>query len=211
MTVRWPLGKDTAPSAELCEAIVGLLNAEETVILPTDTLYGLHGKASSAAAAEKIGNLKGREDTKPYVVLCTAAGDLARLGVTTTEEIVAYLTDVWPASLTAILPIVKAIPASRGRLTLAVRVPPLPWLRELLEKTGPLISTSVNLSGSEPARSVEQVDPLIASRVAGIVDSGSLSGRASTIVDFSSTPPTLVRQGDFTFAQNLWKKARKSL
>ena len=80
-----------------------------------------------------------------------------------------------------------------------------------MERTGPLISTSVNRSGRPEAREVTDIEPEITGRVSGIVDSGLISGRASTIVDFTSDPPSLLREGDFAFAQTLWKKARKSL
>ncbi|HVT02613.1 MAG TPA: L-threonylcarbamoyladenylate synthase [Thermoanaerobaculia bacterium] len=212
MTTRWPASdRESGPGDDALKAIAMLIRDDEVVILPTDTVYGLHGKALSETAAARIGELKGRADDKPYVVLCATPRDLDLMGVTATSDITSYLIEAWPASLTAVLPIEVPIPASRGKLSLAIRIPRLPWLRHLMESTGPLISTSVNRSGGPEASEVADIEPEIAGRVSGIVDSGPISGRASTIVDFTSDPPSLLREGDFAFAQNLWKKARKSL
>lgn len=211
MTSHWSADREVGPGAQELQDIASLLGQDQVVILPTDTLYGFHGRALSEVASGVISDLKGRDDQKPYVVLCAGIGDLEVLGVRAGSDAIACLSTIWPAPLTAILPLDAPIPASRGKCTLAIRIPMLPWLRLLIGSTGPLISTSVNRSGQPEARDVAGLNGDMTAQVSGIVDSGLISGLPSTIVDFTGWPPRVVREGAFTFAQDLWKKTRKTL
>ena len=111
----------------------------------------------------------------------------------------------------AVVALEKPIAASRGSTTLAVRVPAIRWLRELLDLTGPLVSTSANRSGEPPLTSVEQLSSDLQDVLDAVVDAGPLEGKPSTIVDFTGDEPRLIREGDRLFTQKVWKTLRKSL
>src|SRR5205085_3921752 len=123
----------------------------------------------------------------------------------------AGLESLWPAPLTAVLPLRHPVAASRGASSLAVRIPAIPWLRELALRTGPLASTSANRSGNPPVSAPEELVSGVAKSVDGVVDAGFIRGEPSTIVDFTQTSPTLLREGNATFAQKVWKTLWKSL
>jgi L-threonylcarbamoyladenylate synthase len=155
--------------------------------------------------------LKEREETKPFVVLAASLDQLALLGVDAPPETLAALGSIWPAPLTAILPLRTPIAASRGAASLAVRIPALDWLRELVRKSGPLVSTSANRSG-EPA--VDRPSALareLQDRISAVVDGGPRTGEPSTIVDLTSAEPHILRAGEHSFTQKVWKTLRKSL
>lgn len=202
MTTIWTL--DTAIRLEF-EPVAALLSEGAIVILPTDTIYGLHAAATNPDAVRSIFAMKARDQGRPLVVIGSRIDQFLSLGVRMTPRIRALLESIWPAPLTAILPLEKALPASAGRSSLACRVPALDWLRDLLDATGPLVSTSVNLSGDPPALEVTSVTPEIANAVAGIVDAGLLDGEPSTIVEFADGEPKVLREGALKFSQNLWK------
>ena len=166
--------------------------------MPTDTIYGLHAVADSDSVA-RIVEIKGRDENKPFVIIAASAEQARSLGVV----VPALLCDLWPAPLTAIL--------RRGDSTVAVRVPDLAWLRSLLQRTGPLVSTSANRAGQSPITFPEDLKREMFDAIDGVVDGGRREGKASTIVDFTGDEPRILREGDLLFTQNLRKRLRKSL
>ncbi len=198
-------------SQQQIDEVADTLEAGGIAVLPTDTIYGLHGVATDARAVARIFAAKRRPADQPLAVLCADASDLQRLGVTASETIVAALGRLWPAPLTAVLPIDKPIPASVGRRTIAVRIPDLSWMRDLVRATGALASTSVNLSGEHAVYSTGEVPAELLSSVDLVVDAGALRGDASTLVDFTTPEPRVIREGRFAFSQNLWKSVWKTL
>jgi tRNA A37 threonylcarbamoyladenosine synthetase subunit TsaC/SUA5/YrdC len=68
-------------------------------------------------------------------------------------------------------------------------------LLALLERSGPLASTSANRHGEPPATSAAAVRSQFGHQVPVIVEGGSPAGEASTIIDCSVTPPRVLRQG----------------
>lgn len=207
---RWDIG-NAAPEATTLREIADALLAGGVLVLPTDTLYGLHACAADAAAIGRIYATKERGDTRPLLVLCANAEQLRSIGAAVPEDVAQRLDRIWPAPLTAIVPLEHPIPPSAGGATIGARVPDLPWLRELCGLTGPIASTSVNRSGAAPLTDPADIPPDIAQAIDGIVVAGILAGNASTVVDFTEDPPRLVRDGAFFFSQNLWKSLWKTL
>ncbi len=200
-----------APADDVLSIIAATLNASGVVILPTDTIYGLHGAAADRLAIERIVATKERDDGKPLVVLTADLDQAIGAGAVIMPDVRDVLSEIWPAPLTAILPLRRRLAASREMDTIAVRVPSCEWLRKLLVMTGPLASSSVNRSGRPPAHRPEDIDSAIAEAADLVLTGGSIAGLPSTIVDFTSGEPRVVRQGEFFFAQNLWKTSRNSL
>lgn len=209
MTRIWHFEEE--PTALQIAQIARMLRDGAVALLPTDTVYGLHCSASNTEAIARIVELKGRDAARPFIVLASSVEQLAALGVTLDEERSRALSAIWPAALTVILPLPAPLPASRGAASLAVRVPALHWLRSLLEQSGPIVSTSANRSGEpvvdEPGKFARDSHD----RVDAIVDAGPLRGEPSTILDLTGSEPILVRQGEFSFTQDVWKTLRKSL
>lgn len=208
MTRRWQIQE--SPSTLQLNEIARALAGGAVVLMPTDTIYGLHALALDAEAVARVAEIKGREETKPFIVLAGSIDQLPLLGVSAEHDTLDALASVWPAPLTAILPLQAPIPASRGALTLAVRIPALDWLRELVLRTGPLVSTSANRSGEPAIESPALLARELQDRLDAIVDGGLRGGEPSTIVDLTSGEPQLLRDGQHSFTQNLWKRLRKT-
>lgn len=199
---------DETPTASQLDEIASTLRRGSVVLMPSDTIYGLHALALNAEAVARVAEIKGREDQKPFIVLAATAAQLSDLGVQAAPAVMSALFEIWPGPLTAILLLRAPIAASRGASTLAVRVPALDWLRLLLTKTGPLLSTSANRSGEPAIDRVSQLPGELKTAVE-IVDGGVRSGEPSAIVDLSKGEPRLIREGNPVFTQNLWKTLRK--
>lgn len=206
---RWYIKE--APSALQISEIAELLRDGKIVLLPTDTIYGLHGVATDPAAVARIAELKGREDTKPFIVLAASIDQLTEIGIEADVDLLRRLNNIWPAPLTAILPLREPIPASRGASSLAVRIPSLDWLRELVTRTGPLISTSANRSGEPPVQTPLMLPAGLHDALDAVVDGGPRTGEPSAILDLTGAEPRFIREGEKSFTQNVWKTLRKSL
>src|SRR5436853_7308584 len=64
---QWRIG--AAPAGAEIEDVAGLLRGAGIVLLPTDTIYGLHAAAIDANAVDRLAQIKGRDDLKPFVVI----------------------------------------------------------------------------------------------------------------------------------------------
>ena len=197
-----------APGRQQIEEAIAALQRGSVVLLPTDTIYGLHAIANNARAIQRIAEIKGRDEGKPFVVIGASIAQLESLGAVFSERARAAVEELWPGPLTAVVPLRAPIAASRGATTIGVRVPDVKWLRELLERTGPLASTSANRSGESPL-----IDPKTVSfpGIDAVIDAGPQEGKASTIVDFTGDEPRFIREGEPFFTQQVWKTLRKSL
>ena len=169
------------------------------VVLPTDTVYGLHASANNQRAVNRVAEIKGRAAEKPFIVIAASIDDVEALGAAVPD----VLHDIWPAPVTAIL--------RRGDMTIAARVPDVDWLRTLLEISGPLASTSANRSGEPTIMSPSELARDLQNAVDGALDLGRREAKPSAIVDFTGATPKITREGDFAFTQNLRKTLRKSL
>ena len=176
-------------------AAVAAIRAGEVVVIPTDTVYGLAGDPSNPEAVERIYAIKGRP---PHLELNLLASDISQLdGLVEMDGVARSLAAAfWPGPLSLVCPVGSlrlAIP--RSGTTLMVRVPGHALLRSLLEETGPVASTSANRHGIPPAATAGAAEADMGGEVAGAVDGGPSTGMASTIIDLSSRPPRVLREG----------------
>ncbi len=197
---RWHIAD--APTNVQLKEISDALTSGAVVLMPTDTIYGLHAVEANGAAVARIVEMKGRDENKPFIVLASSVSQFPDLGITAPPEIVNALDSIWPAPLTAIVP--------RGPGTVAVRIPALEWLRSLIERTGPLVSTSANRSGEPSIDRPAALARGLQNRL-DIVDGGPRRGEPSAILDLTAPEPRFIREGDASFTQKVWKTLRKSL
>jgi L-threonylcarbamoyladenylate synthase len=195
---RWRV--DGEPQVDVLDEIADVIRAGGVALLPTDTIYGLHASATNEHAVARIRSMKERGDDKPFVVIASSVHQLETLGATIPDA----LHQIWPAPLTAIV--------VAGERTIAARVPDLGWLRALLDRTGPLVSTSANRSGQAPITTPEMLASDLRDVLDALLDAGPREGQQpSTIVDFTGEEPRVVREGDPHFAQFLRKRLWKGL
>jgi L-threonylcarbamoyladenylate synthase len=167
--------------------LAALLARGGVAIVPCDTIYGIVGVDPDADA--RIRAAKGRHEGKPFLRLVADASWIRDL---TGREAPNRLARHWPGPLTLVL-------QARGGETLALRVPAAAWLRELIAGLGkPLLSTSVNRAGMPPLWRAADIAAEFASEVDLVLDGGDLAdAEPSTIVDASSRPYRILRQGAF--------------
>jgi L-threonylcarbamoyladenylate synthase len=180
-----------------------LLRAGELVAFPTETVYGLGGDATDAAAVAAIYAAKNRPSFNPliahYATPAAAFGD-----VTPTAAAERLAAAFWPGPLTLVLPrrphAAVARLAGAGLDTQAVRVPAHPIAHRLLAAVGrPIAAPSANLSGRVSPTTAQHVLDGLDGRVAAVIDGGACAvGLESTVVDLSAAGPVLLRAGGVT-------------
>ena len=165
----------------------------------TDTFYGLGADPFNRAAVTRIRELKGREDDKPILLLISDEDEVHRLLKARSDPFNIAARNFWPGPLTIIGAAVAALPQeiTSGTGTVGVRLPADQTVRELVRECGGVLTaTSANPSGSDPARSASEVAGYFPQGLDLIVDSGEVSAtEPSTVLDVSSSPPRVVREG----------------
>ncbi len=141
-----------------------------TVVLRTDTLYGLLARAADADAVAKVYALKDRDEKKSPIVLICSPDQLFDEPADTIKKMT---SEVWPGKVSVIMPSVNApIWIRRDNNSVAYRLPANAELRDLIAKTGPLIAPSANPEGYKPAMNIDEAYDYFGDGVDAYVDGG---------------------------------------
>lgn len=169
-------------------------------ILEHDTIPGIVGIAT-VDNAKKIQAIKQRSQSKGFIVLIPSTNHLKKLTTKIPETTNQIINAYWPGPLTIIFekhPNISTTISGQSK-TIAIRCPNHPMLSKLLKKLNqPLISTSANLSG----------ETAISNKILKAVDFtyGNIKNcknQASTIVDATTSPMKILREGSLSISLNL--------
>ncbi len=184
------------------ELITELIRDGQVVAFPTDTVYGLGIRYDSEMAVNRLKLAKQRDANKPFPLMVSSIEQIDQVAFLNPEysEVVKHLM---PGALTIIVKKKSVIPdyATNGKDTIAIRMPDDKYVLALLEEVGPLLVTSANMSGEKAANDQNEVLAQLDGRIAAVVKGHSLSAIPSTIVDLTSFPLKILRQGEITFEQ----------
>jgi L-threonylcarbamoyladenylate synthase len=137
------------------------LNGGEVVAIPTETVYGLAAVYNNTAAVQNIFKLKNRPPQNPLIMHVSNSEEVGRFAVFLPETFPLLTASFWPGPLTLVLPAnTSTIPAivRAGLATQGFRMPAHSQALALLEKTGPLVAPSANLSGKPSSVTAEHVE-----------------------------------------------------
>lgn len=182
---------------------VDMLLAGEVVAFPTETVYGLGAMATDEMAVQKIFQAKGRPSDNPLIV---HIGDQKQveLYAHNISPIATQLMDAfWPGPLTLVFEKRSNIIASNvtpGVETVAIRMPDHPVALKLLRLSkAPIAAPSANQSGKPSPTEAKHVYNDLKGRIPLILDGGQTGvGLESTVLDTTTTPPTILRPGGIT-------------
>ncbi len=168
------------------------------IVYPTSTLYGIGGDATDPAVAKRIRHIKGGH-AAPFVLLAASIEDAFALTSDVPETARTLAARHWPGPLTLVLPASDRLPVevTGPDGTVAIRVDPHPFPRELATATGrPLISTSANLAGEDAPGTADDVSPdIVGTCDLFVVDPAPLGGRPSTLVRVVGGRVEVLREG----------------
>ena len=163
-------------------------------VIPTDTLYGVVCSAADQDAVGRLYRLKSREN-KPGTLVAASIDQLVELGIP--RRYLVAVEQYWPGAISIVIPMgLKLNYLHQGKGSLAIRIPGDGTFQELLDLTGPLMTSSANMPGKKPATTIEEARQYFGDAVDLYIDGGDLSGREpSTIIKIIDDAVEVIRQG----------------
>ena len=131
--------------------LVKVLKEGGVVVMPTDTIYGIVGKALSQPTVERIYDIKKRAPEKPCIILISDWAEVEKFGVDISKIKIPEYNEPTSFVLNYLNPEFEYL--HRGTHTLAFRKPNILELQNLLKETGPLIAPSGLAHGAKYQRS----------------------------------------------------------
>jgi L-threonylcarbamoyladenylate synthase len=185
-------------STDITKAIA-LLNQEELVAIPTETVYGLAGNIFSEKAIHAIFKTKKRPLFNPLIVHIASVSKLENLASYIPKKAKILAEKFWPGALTLVLPKKDNVPdlITAGKNTVAVRIPNHPVTLELLNQLDfPLAAPSANPFNRISPTKAAHVAKFFKDNLKLVLDGGPCSsGIESTIVGFEGEEPIIYRLG----------------
>ena len=190
--------------------VISAATTGEVISFPTDTVPAL---AVKPEFAERIFITKKRPAEKS-LILMGASSQALFLYTLPTEESLAVWQEIarqyWPGALTLVLPASPLVPLSihpKTLDTIGLRIPDSTIALEILQETGPLATTSANLSGSDPLLSATAIadafpDVIVLAPSPSSSLSYQSSGLPSTVIKWQDNHWETLRQGAVQLQQS---------
>jgi L-threonylcarbamoyladenylate synthase len=179
---------------EVEKVVDAILQRAKIVVIPTDTVYGVVARATDKEAVKRLYHLKQREH-KPGTIIAANIDQLVALGMK--RRYLTAVTQFWPGPISVIIPCGSDLEyLHQGVQSLAVRLPIVTALQSVLIRTGPLVTSSANQPGQEPAHIIQEAQQYFGDGVDYYFDGGDLSGqKPSTVIRIVDDAIEVVRQG----------------
>lgn len=176
-----------------------LLQRDELVAIPTETVYGLAGNALSSAAVARIFSVKNRPQFDPLIVHVPDLEKAREYAAEIPAAARQLANQFWPGPLTLLLRKKSIIPdlVTSGLDTVGIRCPDHALTRRLLQMLPfPLAAPSANPFGYVSPTRPEHVNEQLGDKIQYILDGGACPvGIESTIVGFENDTPVVYRLG----------------
>ncbi|AEG72327.1 translation factor, Sua5/YciO/YrdC/YwlC family [Mycoplasma haemofelis Ohio2] len=150
----------------MIEAWIKEIKSGKAAIIATDSVFGIISKDK-----DLIYSLKKRPKEKQLILFISSASELPSPIPKDLEELV---TSRWPGTFTIIY---------KGQ---GYRIPESNLLIEILKKTGPLWSSSANLSGEPVVKDLEEAKSIFGEGILYIKGDVVPTGTPSTIYDYDN-------------------------
>jgi len=177
--------------------LVDVLRQGGVVACPTETWLGLLADARNPEAIEKVAVLKGRPADMPIALLLPDAEAASEIALPPSPQAERLMRAHWPGPVTILFHARRSLSPRLVRDgKVGARVPGPSPAAELTRAFGhPVTATSANLSGQPPLRSAAELPPALAAGIDGMVPGVSPGGPPSTLVDATTTPMRILREG----------------
>jgi L-threonylcarbamoyladenylate synthase len=190
------------PESEKIKLIAKAIRNGKLVSFPTETVYGLGANAFNPLAVSEIFKVKGRPQDNPLIAHISDSLQVKKLAKDFPESAKKLTKKFWPGPLTIVLKKKKIVPdvVTAGLDSIAIRMPNNKIALELIKQSKvPIVAPSANLSGKpSPTKAKHVVDDL-SGKIEYIIDGGNCKiGIESTVIDFTSIVPTILRPGYIT-------------
>ncbi len=176
------------------------------VVYPTETVYGLGAHAYLENAIRRVIEIKNRPPDKP-ISIAVSSFDMITGAAVVDEKAKKFIDSFLPGPVTVLLkrkPYISSL-LTGGSDVIGIRFPDDRITLSLIELTGaPITSTSANIAGKNPPRSIDELDDEISKKVDFVIKGGRCAhGEPSTVIDLVNMK--IARKGAY------YEKVRKWL
>ena len=191
---------------DLC---VKIMQNEDILSFPTETVYGLGVIFDSPKAFEKLCELKRRPPEKPFGMMFSLLDEAAHY-IDVEKKGLSLMKAFLPGEITFLVKAKSSLPwhVTLGTGVVGVRIPNKASLLELIKALGkPILQTSANRSGEKTLSSYEDVAKEFGEEIPGIVKGECVSKTPSTIVSLVKDNVELIREGSVPFSEveRIWR------
>ena len=185
------------------DAICTLINNNQLIAIPTETVYGIIGDANSIQVLSKIYAAKERSSSKPISLFVPDKKYFDLIGHVN-EQTRALIHKYTPGPITLILRTKEnSIVSDHFNGKIGLRMPKDKLSMAILKRINrPLFATSLNISGQPPISHHKHLDSPLQKNISAFVYNStpnhSSSNTASTIIDCSTDEPQILRLGQVT-------------
>ncbi len=180
--------------------IASELKAGKLIVYPTETLYGLGANVFDESAVKRVFVIKKRPFDMPLSVAVSDIEMLESVAVLdkTSRKLVQRLM---PGPITLIITKKPNVPdiVTSGSDEVGIRMPDHPLALQIIERAGPITSTSANLHSKPDPTTVGSMINEFGDAVSTYIDCGKTKlGKPSTIVAVHEGEIEIIRQGVIT-------------
>lgn len=179
--------------------IVGCLKNGGIVLMPTDTVYGLLVSPNFPDSVNRLYEIKKRPFSKKLPILVSSRESFEYLNIDINDNVEKFLrSDFIPGGLTLAVGFKQGennIFWLKDRKEVGIRIPNHSQLLEVLTLTGPLLSSSANISGTPQKNCVDEILRDFDIQPDLIVNGGIINSVSSTLVNCRKNKVMIEREG----------------
>lgn len=194
------------PNPKQIEKVVEVLRSGGVIIYPTDTVYGIGCDINNQKAIERLCQIRKIKPEKANLsFVCYDLSHLSDYIKPIDNHTFRILKSALPGAFTFIFNANSQVPKllmNKSKKTVGIRVPDHNVAREIVRVLGnPIVSSSIHDDDEiiEYSTDPELIYEKYKDLVDVVIDSGFGGNEASTVVDFSSGEPEVIREGKGDF------------
>lgn len=169
------------------------------IVYPTDSYYAFGCLQKNASLIDRIRQLRGLDEAHHFTLSCRDLSQIGNYGYVDNSSfrlIKSHVPGPYTFVLSATKMVSKPVHSAGKRSTVALRVLSNPIGQALLGEIGePIITSTLKLSDSSEPLAYEDIQAELNKKVDLIIDAGQVAMQPTTVLDFTQTPPVLIREG----------------
>jgi L-threonylcarbamoyladenylate synthase len=178
---------------------IQIVNGGGIIIFPTDTAFGIGCRLDNHSAIDRLFSLRRRPISQATPVLVDSEAMALPFFDSPNNIVRHYMKTYWPGALTIVAPCHKNLvysPVRGGGSTIGLRMPNHTIILDIIRGVGvPILGPSANFHGDPTPYRQKDLNAEFVGLVDFVVPGRCSVGLASTVVDCSSVPPKVLRQG----------------
>lgn len=187
------------PQARTIDQVVAMLRDDALIAYPTDSCYALGMQLGNRDGLERLKRIRELDDKHHFTLICRDFSQLGQL-VHVDNAVFRAVKAATPGPYTFILPATGEVPKRLmhpRKRTVGVRIPEHTVVHALLDALGePLLSSTLLLPGDEePLVDGWMIKERLDHQVDAVIDAGETGREPTTVVDFSTGEPEVLRVG----------------